>query len=131
MIYADTDFFIALVKDDDWLQERAVSVAREYEGEIYTSRATLLELLVISDRFAFDRLEALSLSLQIASIQEDEDVLFQAADYMEQDGLTAFDAYHLAYADDDPVVSSDNAFDEVTDDRIELEKDDRSQDEGI
>ncbi|QZA88411.1 PIN domain-containing protein [Salinarchaeum sp. IM2453] len=121
MIYADTDFFIALVKDDDWLQERAETIARENAGEIYTSRRTLLELLMISDRFEFDRVEALSYALEIASVPEDERVLFQAADYMEQHGLTAFDAYHVAYANGDPIISSDKSFDDVTDDRISLE----------
>lgn len=122
MIYADTDFFIALVKDDDWPQERAAEIARENEGEIYTSRATLLELLVISDRFEFDRMEALTYALEIAAVPEDEDVLFQAADYMEQAGLTAFDAYHVAYADEDPLISSDKSFDDVTDERIAIEE---------
>ena len=122
MIYADTDFFIALVKDDDWLQERAAEIALENEGEIYTSRATLLELLVISDRFEFDRMEALTYALEIATVPEDEDVLFQAADYMEHDGLTAFDAYHVAYADEDPIVSSDKSIDDVTTDRIAIEE---------
>lgn len=122
MIYADTDFFIALVKDDDWLQERAATIAVENEGEIYTSRATLLELLMISDRFEFDRMEALTYALEIASIAEDEDILFQAADYMEQSGLTAFDAYHVAYADEDPIISSDKAFDDVTVNRIAIEE---------
>ncbi|ELZ11377.1 PilT protein domain protein [Natrinema thermotolerans DSM 11552] len=122
MIYADTDFFIALVKDDDWLQDRAAEIALENDGEIYTSRATLLELLVISDRFEFDRMEALTSALEIATIPEDEDVLFQAADYMEEDGLTAFDAYHVAYAEADPIVSSDKSIDDVTDDRIAIEE---------
>jgi len=121
MIYADTDFFIALVKNDDWLQERAETIARENAGEIYTSRGTLLELLMISDRFEFDRVEALSYALEIASVPEDERVLFQAADYMEQHGLTAFDAYHVAYANGDPIISSDKSFDDVTDDRISIE----------
>jgi predicted nucleic acid-binding protein len=123
MIYADTDFFIALVKDDDWLQERAATIADENEGEIYTSRATLLELLLISERFEFDRMEALSYTLEIASVPEDETVLFQAADYMDQYGLTAFDAYHVASADADPIVSSDKSFDDVIDDRISIEPD--------
>ncbi|WP_302082921.1 type II toxin-antitoxin system VapC family toxin [Salinibaculum rarum] len=122
MIYADTDFFIALVKDDDWLQERAVTIATEHKGDIYTSRATLLELLMISDRFEFDRMEALSYALEIASVPEDETVLFQAADYMDQYGLTAFDAYHVAYANHDPIISSDKSFDDITDDRISIEE---------
>ena len=121
MIYADTDCFIALVKDDDRLQDRAVEIARENEGRIYTSRATLLELLVISDRFEFDRMEALSYALELADIPEDEDVLFRAADYMDRDGLTAFDAYHVAYADEDPILSSDRAFDGVANDRLAIE----------
>lgn len=121
MIYADTDFFIALVKDDDWLQSNAAEVAVENEGDIYTSRATLLELLVISDRFEFDRMRALTYALEIASVPEDEDVLFQAADYMDEHGLSAFDAYHVAYAGDDAIASSDKAFDDVAKERIAIE----------
>ncbi|AWB26531.1 type II toxin-antitoxin system VapC family toxin [Halococcoides cellulosivorans] len=122
MIDADTDFFIALVEDDDWLGERAAAIAAEYEGELYSSRATLLELLMVSDRFEFDRMAALSYALEIATVDADVSVLFQAADYMDEYGLTAFDAYHLAFAGDDPIVSSDQAFDDVTDDRIPIEE---------
>ena len=123
MIYADTDFFIALVKDNDWLGKRAAAIADEHAGELYTSRMTMLELLMISDRFDFDRMEALSYALEIAPIHEDETVLFQAADYMDQLGFTAFDAYHVAYAGSDPIISSDKQFDEVTDHRLRLEDD--------
>lgn len=76
MICADTDFFIAFVKDDDWLQKRAETTATENERKINTSRATLLEPLMSSDRFEFDRLETLSYELEIASVPEDEGVLF-------------------------------------------------------
>lgn len=41
---------------------------------------------------------------------------------LEQFGLTAFDAYHLAYADHDPIISSDNPFGDVTDARIPIER---------
>jgi predicted nucleic acid-binding protein len=122
MIYADTEFFVALVKDNDWLQGRAEAIARDHERDIYTSRATLLELLMISERFEFDRMEALSHALEIASVPEDEGVLFQAADYMEQHDLTAFDAYHVAYAGDDTILSSDRSFDDVTDDRLPIDE---------
>ncbi len=34
MIYVDTDFVIALVKDDEWLQNRAAEIAiEEHESE--------------------------------------------------------------------------------------------------
>ncbi|MDY6775448.1 MAG: type II toxin-antitoxin system VapC family toxin [Halobacteria archaeon] len=127
MIYADTDFFIALVKEDDWLQKRASEIVEENAGEIYTSRMTLLELLVISNRFEFDRMEALAHALEIASVPEEEDVLFRAADFMEKYGLTAFDAYHAAYAREDSIVSSDKEYNRVEGtERIPLESETES-----
>lgn len=114
MIYADLDFFVALAKADDWLRDSAEHALTEHEDELYTSRGTLLELLVISGRFEFDRMEALAHALEIAPIPESEDVLFQAADYMNE-GMTAFDAYHAAYAGDDPILSSDKRFDDLDD----------------
>lgn len=41
---------------------------------------------------------------------------------MDEYGLTAFDAYHVAYAAEDPIISSDKSFDSATTDRIPLEK---------
>lgn len=43
-VYADTDFFLALLKDTDWLKEKAISLAKKYEGQITTSEATFIEL---------------------------------------------------------------------------------------
>ena len=42
--------------------------------------------------------------------------------HMEQHGLTAFDAYYVACADEDPIVSSDASSDDVTDDRVPIEE---------
>lgn len=42
--------------------------------------------------------------------------------YMDHHGLTAFDAYHIAYAWHDSNISSDTAFDEVADERISIEE---------
>ena len=122
MIYADTDFLRRTREGRRLAPGRAEAIARDHERDIYTSRATLLELLVISERFEFDRMEALSYALEIASVPEDESVLFQAADYMDQHGLTAFDAYHVAYTGDDTIVSSDTSFDDVTDDRLPIDE---------
>lgn len=83
MIYADLDVFVALANDDDWLGERAEAILDDHRGDISTSQGAVLELLVISHRFAFDRTEALAHALDIASIDGDEDVLFQAADYLD------------------------------------------------
>ncbi len=75
---------------------------------------------MISDRFEFDRIAALTHALEIATVPEDEAVLFQAADYMDNSGLTAFDAYHAAY--DDPIIFSDKSFDDLSTDRIAIEQ---------
>ena len=42
--------------------------------------------------------------------------------HVEQHGFIAFDAYHVACADEDPIVSSNASFDDVTDDRVPIEK---------
>jgi len=47
MIYADTDFFIALVKDDDWLQQRAATLAEEHEGDIASAAAVSETMITI------------------------------------------------------------------------------------
>ena len=44
------------------------------------------------------------------------------SNHVDQHGLTAFDAYHVAYADEDPIVSSDASFDDGTDDRVPIEE---------
>ena len=75
-----------------------------------------------SETFEFDRMKALSHALELASVPEDESVLFQAADYMDHHGLTALDTYHVAYVGDNTIVSSDTLFDDVTDDRLPIDE---------
>ena len=36
MIYADTDFFLALLKPDDWLKEAAMRLCKQHRGELST-----------------------------------------------------------------------------------------------
>ena len=50
MPYADTDFFLAIANSDDRLNSRAIKVLKDYEGEIYTSVMTLVELSLVSVR---------------------------------------------------------------------------------
>jgi hypothetical protein len=48
--------------------------------------------------------------------------LYERTAPIEQHDLTVFDVYHVAYAAHDPVVSSDQSFDDVTDDCIPIEE---------
>ncbi|MDS0299421.1 hypothetical protein NDI76_11775 [Halogeometricum sp. S1BR25-6] len=39
-MYAETDFLLALIKDEDWLGEAAETVYREHRDELWTSQFT-------------------------------------------------------------------------------------------
>ncbi|MEZ0319946.1 MAG: PIN domain-containing protein [Pyrobaculum sp.] len=44
MIYADTDFFLALLKEGDRLHNKALEILEKYKGRITTSVITFVEL---------------------------------------------------------------------------------------
>ena len=120
-MYADTDFWVALLKDDDWLAERAQEVLEEHGDELKVSLVTFVELFLIEERYSFDRETAVTSVLELAKYEGDEDVPYQASEYID-DGLNTFDAFHAALADD-AVVSSDKAFDSIGIERLALEPD--------
>jgi hypothetical protein len=121
-MYADTDFWLALLKDDDWLADRADAVIDDNEGDLVVSLATFVELFLVEERYAFDREAAVTSILELAEYDGDEAVLYQASEYVD-DGLNTFDAFHAALAED-TILSSDRAFDEIDVDRMALEPDD-------
>lgn len=118
-MYADTDFWVAMLKDDDWLADQAVKVLEEYRDDLEVSLATFVELFLIEERYSFDRERAVTSVLELATYDADEDVLYQASAYVD-DGLNTFDAFHAALADGE-IVSSDRAFDKIDVRRVELE----------
>lgn len=120
-MYADTDFWLALLKDDDWLSDRATALLEEHRGDLTVSLATCIELFLIEERFAFDRDKAITAILELADYPGDEDVIFQASAYRD-DGLNTFDAFHAALAGD-ALISSDRAFDEIGIERVPLDPD--------
>ena len=120
-MYADTDFWLALLKADDWLAEQAEARLEEHRGELEVSLATFIELFLIEDRFAFDRETATLAILELAETDVDPDIVFQASAYIE-DGLNTFDAFHAALAGD-ALISSDRAFETIELERVPLEPD--------
>ncbi|MEY7850528.1 PIN domain-containing protein [Natrarchaeobius sp. A-rgal3] len=120
-MYADTDFWVAILKDDDWLADRAEIRLEEYRGELEVSLATFIELFLIEERYAFDREQAALAIFELADCDVDEDAVFQASEYID-DGLNTFDAFHAALADD-AILSSDQAFDTISVERVPLESD--------
>jgi hypothetical protein len=120
-MYADTDFWLALLKADDWLADRAESKLEEHRGDLEVSLATFIELFLIEERFGFDREEATLAILELAETDIDPDIVFQASAYID-DGLNTFDAFHAALASD-AILSSDQAFETIELDRVALEPD--------
>jgi predicted nucleic acid-binding protein len=119
MVYADTDLFLALLKPSDWLKENARKIYERYRGQITTSEATLMELLILSKRFSLDPVRLMAAVMAMTDI-EDEAYL-RAAYYMKEHGLNPFDALHAAKCGG-TIISSDKAFDKLGIKRIKLEK---------
>jgi predicted nucleic acid-binding protein len=120
-MYVDTDFLLALLKDDDWLGDRAEEIYREHTDEIWTSRFTLIELLMVAYREDRDVESVVVNAAELVEVRGDTDMVLTAASYVAQHGFTPFDAIHLVESGDVPIVSSDSTYDELSE-RICLEE---------
>jgi hypothetical protein len=121
-MYADLDFWLALLKNDDWLNDRAERLLEEHEGELNVSLATFIELFLVEERFAFDRERAVTAILELATYSGDPDVVYQASEHIDE-GVNTFDAFHAALSGGS-IVSSDGAYDDLGSvERIRLEPD--------
>ncbi len=120
MPYADTDFFLALIKENDWLSERAEKILRTYKNEIWTSSWTLVELLMLSKEFGLNP-ENITISIKnLAKIEGDINGIISAAHLMKEKNMKTFDALHAMSCGKDRIISSDSVFDKIGMDRIHL-----------
>jgi hypothetical protein len=113
-MYAETDFLLALIKDEDWLGEAAESVYRSHRDELWTSQFTLIELLVVAYREERDTERVVTNAANLVDIRGDLDTVVAAATYVEDHGFTPFDALHLVESNGDTIVSSDDSYGGVT-----------------
>ncbi len=118
MIYANTDFFLALMKPNDWLKENAKKILERYEGQITTSETTFLELLIVAKKYDLDPVRLTSAVMALTGIEDD--VYLRAAYYMKEHGLNAFYAFHAAKCGG-VIISSDSVYEKVGIKRIRLE----------
>ena len=122
-MYVETDFLLALAKQDDWLQEQAEEAAREYD-DLETSLVALAEFLAVSERYDFDRTRAMANILEIVEVGErEQQIALKAATYLDEKGTTAFDSVHAAIVETRgiPVLASDSVYDELDLERLPLE----------
>ena len=120
MVYADTDFFLALLKDSDWLKSSAEETLEKYRGKITTSVVTFVELAFIVREVHLDLEKLFTGALEIASCKDEDDVLL-AAHYLKNPKVTVADAFHAAASGTEPIISSDSVFDQLGLKRIKLE----------
>ncbi|WP_436343886.1 PIN domain-containing protein [Natronorubrum sp. FCH18a] len=113
-MYAETDFLLALIKDDDWLGDAAESVYRDQRDELWTSQFTLIELLMVAYREDRDTERVVTNAATLVDVRGDVDTVVAAATYVEDHGFTPFDALHLVESDGDTIVSSDDTYEDVT-----------------
>ncbi|MEK6898704.1 MAG: PIN domain-containing protein [Nanoarchaeota archaeon] len=108
--YADSDFFLALLKDSDWLKSNAKKIYEENKGEIYVTPFTIAELMIVCIREGIPLRETIFQISRIASLDFVKwDLFFRAIEYIEQ-GATVFDALLMAFAGENKIISSDNVY---------------------
>jgi predicted nucleic acid-binding protein len=120
MVYADTDFFVALVKEEDWLQENAEQILEEYQDELETSLPTFIELCLIAEDYNWQLERAVTNILQIAEVDFEEKIVYQALEYIYQ-GLNVFDAFQAA-SSEGKIISSDKDLDKINIERMKREE---------
>ncbi len=109
-MYAETDFLLALIKDDDWLGAAAEAVYHDYRDELWTSQFTLIELLMVAYREDRDTERVVTNAADLVEVRGDVDTVITAATYVEDHGFTPFDALHLVESDGETIVSSDDTY---------------------
>ena len=121
MPYADSDFFLALLKDDDWLRKRSMNLSEKYKGSIWTSEYAIIEILLICKKFNLDPENVVASILQIADV-DNKDSLLAVAHLMKKYKMSVFDALHAVASGNDEIISSDKIYDKIGLRRIRLEK---------
>lgn len=120
-MYADTDFILALIKEDDWLSEAAEKLCKNKSEEIWTRDYALIELMIISYREDRDVFKTITRAIQLFEINGRKNEVISAAKHVSEEGYTPFDALHLVSSGEYRIISSDKSYDKHSE-RLKLEE---------
>ena len=120
MPYADSDFFLALIKKSDWLKAKAETALEKYSGNIWTSEWAVVEILLISKEFGLDPENVVVAIKELARIEGNVDKIISAAHLMKEKGLNTFDALHAVSCKNDEIISSEHVYDKLGLKRINI-----------
>ena len=88
----------------------AETVYRDHREELWTSRFTLIELLLVAYREDRDAERVVADAAKLVEVRGGVAAVVAAATYVEDHGFTPFDALHLVESDGDTIVSSDGVY---------------------
>ncbi|MBI4738178.1 type II toxin-antitoxin system VapC family toxin [Candidatus Woesearchaeota archaeon] len=124
-MYADTDFFIALLSKKDRLRKSAEAIYSKHKDELWTSTLTLKELMILAYRENKDPIRIVESITELVEIRDPAIGIeghLAACYLMRKYNMTPFDALHAIYCGSDAIVSSDKIYDSVGLKRVALEE---------
>ncbi len=116
MTYADTDFFLALLKPTDWLKENARRILEKEKGKIYTSEATYIELMLLAKRYGLDPVR---ITVDVMAICNEKNGEYQAAAELISQNVGVFDSFHAVHSNG-KIISSDKIYRKLGIEQIDL-----------
>lgn len=121
--YADTDFFLTLMKNSDWLKEQAKKVYEKNKDNLFVSPFTVAEIMIICKREDIPMKETLIQISRIAKLENmNWDTFFKSCNFIEK-GATIFDSLLMALvSENDQIISSDNVYEKFGFKVIDLKK---------
>lgn len=118
--YADSDFFLALMKDSDWLKQKALKIYNKSKGNIWVSPFTVAEIMIVCKREDIPLRKVIIQISRIAILDSVSwEIFFRACDYIEQ-GSTIFDSLLMGFCGKNKVISPDNVFEKFGFDVVSL-----------
>ncbi|NHX37867.1 MULTISPECIES: PIN domain-containing protein [Halolamina] len=127
-MFVESDFLFALAKPTDWLQADAEAALET--ADVHTSIATYAEFLQYfydpdAGAYTIAAAELVPNLLELVAVRpaEHEDALLAAAAFIDDHGLTPYDALHagIAHVEGETVLSTEQDYDAVGIDRVPLD----------
>lgn len=110
MPYADSDFFVALLLPNDRHRVWAEDAYKRYKGDITTSLATVIELLLISKKLKITAQGLINEVLGLAGLIGISDAEALLAGYLiDNYNIGVFDAVHAALCNG-KIISTDHIY---------------------
>lgn len=120
-VYADTDFFLAIAKKEDWLKTNAQKLYNKHRGNIHTNILALVEMALISEKKNLDFEKIISSIFDIADVEGITIEEGMEIAHLINNKIGVFDAFHAVLSRGLPIVSSDHVYDKIGKERIKLE----------